>query len=207
MQELTNLYALDLVVLAIVLLSAVLAYLHGFVREVFSLVAWAGACLAVYYGFVPLQVHARAYVPVPLLADILTGVAIFLVTLLVLSVVTSRIARLVDGSDHGALDRALGFLFGIARGALIVCFAYLIFSWLVPREEEPDWVQTARTIPLIRAGAGEIEALIPARIERLFEGLKNPAPRTEADTDASGDETGYKDRERRELERLIQGTK
>ena len=43
-------------------------------------------------------------------------------------------------SRIGALDRTLGFLFGLGRGLLIVVVAFLFFSWLVPDKQRPDWV-------------------------------------------------------------------
>ena len=56
----------------------------------------------------------------------------FLLTLLVVSVITVRFSDMVLDSRVGALDRTLGFLFGLARGLIIVVVAFLFFAWLVP---------------------------------------------------------------------------
>ena len=62
---------------------------------------------------------------------------VFLLTLLVVSVVTIRISDMVLDSRVGALDRTLGFLFGLGRGLIIVVVAFAFFDWLVPAKAQP----------------------------------------------------------------------
>ena len=66
---------------------------------------------------------------------------VFLRTLLIVSVITVRISDMVLDSRVGALDRTLGFLFGLARGLVIVVVAFLFFAWLVPERSQPEWVR------------------------------------------------------------------
>lgn len=221
----SDLHLLDLVVIGFLLFSALVAYLRGFVREALSLLAWIGAGVATYYLFDPLKEHARAFVPVPLLADLVTGIAIFVAALLVLSFLVGRIVDAVAQSEQNSLDRALGFLFGLFRGALLLCAAYLVVSWVVPPAEQPGWVREARVTPLIRDGALEIERLVPAEFaaesrlatsraeermrsaieaERLLDRLNNPA--VNAPLRAPEANVGYGEQQRREMERLIRGT-
>ncbi len=224
--DLKSVYILDLVVVGFLLLSAVVAYLRGFVREALSLLAWIGAGIATYYLFEPLKGYVRAFVPIPLFADIATGLAVFVVALLILSFVAGRIADGVAKSSQSALDRALGFLFGLFRGALLVCLAYLVVSWVIPPAEQPGWLREARTTPLVRDGARELERLVPPEIaaesrlatrragesvrgaaeaERLLDRLNNPALVPPAQR-VPETEVGYGEQQRRELERLIRGT-
>ena len=70
---------------------------------------------------------------------------VFLVTLLVVSVLTIRISDMVLDSRVGALDRTLGFLFGLARGLVIVVVAFQFFTWLVPDRSQPEWVRSAKS--------------------------------------------------------------
>ncbi len=51
----------------------------------------------------------------------------FLLTLLVVSIITVRISDMILDSRVGALDRTLGFLFGLGRGLIIVVVAFLFF--------------------------------------------------------------------------------
>ena len=152
----TDIYALDLAVFALVVVSAIIAYLRGFVREVFSLASWIGALVVVWFAFNPLSAALAEYIQPPLLARIAAGAGSFLAALVLLSVVTGRIAGRVERSSHSALDRALGFLFGIIRGAVIICAVYLMGSRVVPLQDLPGWVREARSIPMIETGARQI---------------------------------------------------
>ncbi len=70
---------------------------------------------------------------------------VFLVTLLIVSIITVRISDMILDSRVGALDRTLGFLFGLGRGLIIVVVAFLFFAWLVPDRSQPDWVRGAKS--------------------------------------------------------------
>ena len=216
---------LDLVVIGFLLLSALVAFMRGFVREALSLLSWISAGVITYYLFEPLKGYARAFVPIQLFADIATGTAIFIVALLILSFIAGRISDAVANSGQGSIDRALGLLFGLARGALFVCAAYLVVSWVVPPAEQPVWLRDARTAPLVREGAQAIDRLLPPEIaaesrlvanraeerlrreaeERLLERLNSPTV-TPQQRPAPEAPTGYGDQQRRNMERLIRGT-
>jgi membrane protein required for colicin V production len=80
--------------------------------------------------------------------------SVFLLTLLVVSVFTIRISDMVLDSRVGALDRTLGFLFGLARGLIIVVIAFQFFIWLVPDRSQPQWVKGAKS-KVVLAGTGQ----------------------------------------------------
>ncbi len=217
--------AVDIAVVIVLLISALLAYARGFVHEVLSVLGWIGAIFATIYGYPYVKPYARQFIPVELIADLAAGVLIFIVTLVVLSFVTRGAAKMVKASALNFLDRSLGFLFGIIRGAVIVCILYLGLSWIMPPAEQPDWVRSARAMPLIENGADMLRALIPEdateigaeaagniqnKIEkklepnRIFRDMltKEPeAPKT------NGGDSGYNRGERQEMERLIEGNR
>jgi len=123
---------LDMLLLGIMLISGLLAMIRGFIREILSIAAWAGAAAATILLYGPLLPIAKANISSDIVA---TGVVIggvFLLTLLIVSSVTVRISDKVLDSRIGALDRTLGFLFGLGRGLIIVVVAFLFFAWLVP---------------------------------------------------------------------------
>lgn len=151
----------DLIIIAILALSALLAFMRGFVREVLSIGAWVGAALATIYGFPIAQPYARKYIEVALFADIAAGVAIFIVALIILTVLSHALSRNVRSSALGAVDRSLGLLFGLVRGAVLVCLAYLVMAWAIPQEDRPVWVAEARTLPLVQQGAGLLLKILP----------------------------------------------
>ena len=219
--------AADLIVIAIVMLSALFAFFRGLVREVLSIAGWVGAAAATLYGFKPLQPVVRKLVGIDLLGDMLTAAGIFVVSLVVISVLSHSIALRIRGSALSAVDRSLGFVFGLIRGVVVVCIANLALDIVMPNSQ-PDWLRNAKARPAIERGTELLKSLIPREIrtqglsaaeevkrraadaaeaKKSYERLVSPAPKTappKADAPAEG--TGYKPGERRDLDRLIQST-
>jgi len=210
---------LDIALIAVVLLSGLLALLRGFVHEVLSFGAWIGAAVISLYAFPYVQPYAREAVSVQVIADVGAGAVVFLLALVVLSLIAKALAAGVHKSGLSALDRTLGLVFGLARGAVLVSLAWLIFTWLVPENEHPTWVKEARALPLVKDGAQILRDLVPESfLESLGESARRglqgadpvapagdpalqPAPKESSD---SG-EPAYNDSERQQLEKAIEG--
>lgn len=152
---------LDLILAAIMLISGLLAMLRGLTREVLSILSWAVAAVATLFFFPKYQAQAREYIEPALLADAVLAGGIFLVVLIIVSLITVRISDGVLDSRIGALDRTLGFLFGLARGLVLVVIAYLFFTWLVPEDTQPQWIKDARSLPLLKETGAAIVSLLP----------------------------------------------
>ncbi len=218
----------DVVVALVILISGLLAFFRGFVHEMLAVVSWIGAGLATLYGFPYLRPQLRELITVPLIADMTAGVAIFLVVLIVLSILTRVVSRRIRTSALGPLDRSLGLVFGFLRGAALVCVAWLIFAWLLPREDHPEWVTEAKLRPLVERGSVLLVGLLPERLpvpEQLGGGwITTPgAPVSEAEElraiqkeyqdllnpptkgDAPENEPGYNTHERDEMQRAFEG--
>jgi membrane protein required for colicin V production len=92
-------------------------------------------------------------------------VAIFLACLILLSILTRLVAGRVKDSALGALDRSLGLVFGVARGAVIVVLAWLVMAWALPEpSERPDYIQDAKSRRLVEAGASIAARLLPGDV-------------------------------------------
>jgi membrane protein required for colicin V production len=153
---------LDLAVLSIVLVSALLSMMRGFTREVLAIASWAAAAAAAYY-FYPLVVpYLAPYIHKEVIAQAAAAALVFFATLIVVSLFTVRLSDAILDSKIGALDRSLGFVFGVARGFLLAVVAFAIFNWLVSEKQQPEWVQKARTRPILTETADRIVALLPA---------------------------------------------
>ena len=171
--------AADLIVIAVLLVSALLAFSRGFMRELFSVAGWVGAIFATLYGFSYVKPYTRQWISIDLLADAAGGAAIFITTLIVLTLVSNALTGQVRDSALGAVDRSLGFLFGLFRGVIIVCLAYLLVDWILPKDEQPEWLRSARTIPLVEKGAGLLKQLIPENtMEKTSETMDRTTEKT-----------------------------
>lgn len=214
----------DIAVVVVLLLSGLLAYARGFVHEVLAVGGWIGAIFATIYGFPYARPYARDLIPVELIADIVAGLLIFVATLVLLSFVTRGAAGLVKASALNFLDRSLGFLFGLVRGAVIVCVVYLGVVWVTPPGEQPGWLRSARSMPLIERGAEILRDLVPddtaAAGSKAADGVQNRAEKmletqkvfrdmltVEPKAKDTGSGEGYNRNERRDMERLIEGSR
>jgi membrane protein required for colicin V production len=143
----------DLIVVCIVAISALLGLSRGLVRELLGLASWGTAAYAAWlYGpqFMPL---AQRAIGNPDLADPAAYVVTFVAVLVVLSLLSNLVGRLVGVSALGGLDRTLGLAFGVARGAAVLVLAYIPLAQMLPPDKWPPVVQQARTLPLIYTGA------------------------------------------------------
>ena len=115
---------LDLAVLAIVLLSAILSMLRGFSREVLAIASWAAAAAAAYYFYPVVTPYLTPYIHKEVIAQAAAAAIVFFATLIVVSLFTVRVSDAILDSKIGALDRTLGFVFGVARGFLLAVVAF-----------------------------------------------------------------------------------
>lgn len=198
---------LDLVLLAVMLVSGLLALVRGFMREILSIAAWGAAALVTLYSFSKLLPTAKTYFNNDTVAAIAVVAGAFIGTLIVVSVITVKISDMILDSRIGALDRTLGFLFGLARGLLIVVVAYEFFIWLVPDKQQPDWVRGAKS-KVVLASAGEwLKGLLPDDPENtILKKFKKNKPEDETDAEPAqpGSGDGYSKPARDSLKKLIE---
>jgi len=229
MPSFAGINGLDIAVALLLLVSAAFAYFRGLVHEVLSITGWIGAAAAAIYGFPVAQPFFRQVIETKILADIAAGLGLFLVALVILSLLARAASRRVKDSALGALDRALGFLFGLVRGGLIVCIAYLIYIMVVPPKDRPEWAVKARTAPMMGIGAQALVALLPTETAaRLGLGgaaraptgsTKAPIPgatptgpavqdllKPPSQTPEAPAQEGYGEKERQDMQRLIDST-
>ena len=205
----------DIIVLVVVAISLVVAFMRGFVSEVLSLFAWGGAVFATLYGVPLLRPFAHKHIKPDALADTLLVLALAIVSLVVFKIAASFIGDRVRQSRIGALDRMLGVLFGLFRGLLVVCVAYILMSWIIPPHKQPDWIAHARTRSLVEYGSNFLRSLLPAEfashitefgnkdeVRNILREMKPTMPATTSGK-AGGQGKGYDNKTRESLDRLI----
>lgn len=182
---------LDLGLLAVVVVSALLAMVRGFTREVMAIFSWGAAAAAAVY-FYPLLLPKLAdpsspvFISKEALRPYAAGAAIFFVALIVVSFITIRISDAILDSKIGALDRSLGFLFGAVRGLLLCAIAFIFFNWLAPEAANPapntasslrnQWLANSRGLPLLKATSDKLLELLPDDPDGLLAKFKKPKP-------------------------------
>ena len=214
--------ALDLAIIAVIALSAVFAFARGFVREVLSIVAWVGAAVITLYGFDRAYTAIAKLVTTPLLADLIAGAGLFVVSLILLTIATGYLARFVEGSALSPIDRTLGLLFGLARGVVLVVLAYLVVDVSLPQTDRPVWIKDAKSERFLAKGADMLRGALPESLQIKSAGLSGDAQRTLDRAQevqrairpepvpvkpAAGQAPTYRPAEQREMDRLIQNAR
>jgi len=209
---------LDLILAGIMIISGLLALMRGFTREVLSLVAWGAAAVAAYFAIhsPELLAFAGKYLEPEIVAKIAVGAGAFLIVLIIVSLISVKLSDAVVDSAAGAFDRTLGFLYGLARGLVLVVIAYLFYGWLTPVDRQETWVKDARSLPLIHSVGQMILSLVPPDIAETLtnaailgnqpSGSTSVTVRPDTEEGSAPDEEGYKKSDSKSMDQLIQGT-
>jgi membrane protein required for colicin V production len=168
---------LDIILIGVMLVSALLAMIRGFMREILSIAAWVIAAIATLYAYSKLLPVAKSYFNNDIVAAAAVIGGTFLGTLLIVSIITVRFSDMVLDSRVGALDRTLGFLFGLGRGLVIMVVAFLFFAWLVPARTQPSWVANAKSKVVLQSTGDWLMSMLPDDPEStILKRLKRPKP-------------------------------
>jgi membrane protein required for colicin V production len=166
---------LDGILVGFTLVSAMLAMVRGFSREVLSIASWVAAAVAAYLFYPAVLPYVAPYIDNEKLAMGAAAGIVFIVALIVVTIITMKIADFIIDSRVGALDRTLGFLYGAARGVLVVAVGLLFFNWLVGANP-PAWIAEAKSKPLLESVGTKLESFLPDDPENSL--LKRLQPET-----------------------------
>jgi membrane protein required for colicin V production len=217
--------ALDLAIIAVIALSAVFAFARGFVREALSIAAWVGAAAITLYGFNYAYGVITRFVTTPLLAQLIAGAGLFVVSLIVLTILTGYAARFVQSSALSPIDRTLGLIFGLARGVVLVSLAYLVVDISLPQNDRPSWIREAKSERFLAKGAEMLRDALPESMQvrsataaddarraldraqdarRAMRALSSPGEPAKPDQPPA---PSYKPGDRRDMDRLIENAR
>lgn len=156
----------DAVVAVVILISAILAYSRGLVREILAILGWVAAAVAAFY-LTPMAEPLVREIPVinEFLADscelsvIAAFVAVFVLALILIAILIPLFSGAVQRSSVSGVDQALGFLFGVLRGALLVVVALIVYDRVLIGDPIPA-VDESRTVAIF----GEVQTALAASI-------------------------------------------
>ena len=185
-----TIYSLDTALLAVVAVSGLVAMYRGLTREVLSILSWVAAAVTAFYFTIYQRGLAEELAkqlsnPVQpihvMIAQVAMGAGIFLIVLIIVHIITSHISDSVLDSRIGAIDRILGFGFGVVRGFILVVIPYMFAVSFVCKDgatraiaqgcqpgELPGWVENAQSAELIkRTGStlfGVLHRFVPSTV-------------------------------------------
>jgi membrane protein required for colicin V production len=154
---------IDGAVAVIIVLSALLAYGRGLVRELMAIAGWVGAAILAFLFAPQVEPLVRE---IPVVGDFISDscelsiiaafASVFAVSLIVVSLFTPLFSSVVQRSALGGLDQGLGFLFGVARGILLVAIAFFVYGTIATGQNFA-MVDDSRSAQVFGQVSGQIE--------------------------------------------------
>ena len=225
-----NLNNLDIVILAIVIISALIALNRGLIKEVLSIVGWVLSTFVIIYALPVCLPFAKKYIDNGIVAGVATSLVLFVAFYIVWIYSTSSIIGKIRTSKLNGLDRFLGLFFGVMRAFLLIVLFNIMMSWIIPNEKQPEILEKSKYYQLAGGFAKPLENMIPQETLKLikeqampisvenkkekgdeeddealvlFEKLAQPKIKKALKKELSEEIKGYKENEREDLQRLI----
>ncbi len=158
-------------VAVVILISAILAYSRGLVREILSIAGWIAAAVVAYF-LTPQVVPLVKEIPVVsdiigtscILSLIVAFALVFAVALIVVSIFTPLFSGMVQRSAIGAVDQGFGFLFGVARGLLLVLIALILYDNIFPEGDRLEMVENSKSREILAQSQGRLAEMAPTEV-------------------------------------------
>lgn len=157
----------DAVVAAVVVISGVLAWSRGLLRETLAIAGWIAAAFA---GFMFAAEAEPLIREIPYVGDFLRSSCelsrlaafsvVFALGLVVMALITPALGSFIGDSILGGVDRSLGFLFGLLRGALLITVALIVYERGFTGSRV-DMVENSASLGIFSGMAEQVEAMLP----------------------------------------------
>lgn len=161
----------DAGVAMVILISAILAYSRGLVREILSIAGWVIAAVVAYVLTPAVEPLVRE---IPVVRDIISEscvlsliaafAVVFAVALIVVSIFTPLFSGMVQKSAVGGVDQGLGFLFGVARGVLLVLIALILYDSVFPEGERLALVEDSKSREILNDSQAALAEMLPTDV-------------------------------------------
>ena len=142
---------LDIIIILTMLVSGVLAFTQGFIREILSLIGWLVSFISVILFMPEAGKYLRPFFQSQALSDLITISVIFITTLLAWRLLSLFIGKLFKFTSIGYIDRTLGFLFGIFRIYILASIIFGIFVQKIEQEKRPLYIQSSYLTKIIES--------------------------------------------------------
>lgn len=216
---------LDIILLAVVLVSGLIALSRGLIKEVLSIIGWVLVTILIIYLLPVFLPFAKNFINNGLFAGILTSLIIFTLFSIIWIYSTAHITTKIRTSKLSGLDRFLGLFFGIMRAFLLIILFNILVNWVIPVDKQSEVLTESKYFQIAGNFAKPVEDMIPPEtldmIKTTTESLSPEEKEQQKEQDAFAlfeklaqpqlkkieekkeDSKGYKESERDSLDRLI----
>ncbi|MBR6412198.1 MAG: CvpA family protein [Alphaproteobacteria bacterium] len=156
---------IDVILIAVIIISVLFALYRGLVRELLGIAAWILAGFAALYSYAPLQPLMNKIIENKTTAGIVGSAIVALTVLVIMTLINSWITKRLRQSALSGLDRILGLAFGVARAGLLAAICYLACSMFMSEKKLNEMEEQNISIPYIRTMAGWLEHVVPDNVK------------------------------------------
>lgn len=164
---------IDVALLALAVISGLLAMYRGLGRELLSIVSWIVGGAAGGYFYLNQQklaadITASLNLPSPKIAQIGIAALVGLITLIVVHLITARISDSILDSRIGVIDRSLGLVYGVLRAFLIILIPYMFYQHFTPEKSEPpEWVSKSISRNMLDGASRALKPTLLAVVDKV----------------------------------------
>jgi len=216
---------LDIILLAVVLISGLIALSRGLIKEVLSIIGWVLVTVLIIYLLPIFLPFAQKFINNGIIAGVVTSLVIFILFSVGWIYFSANVTAKIRTSKLSSLDRTLGLFFGIMRAFLLIILFNILVNWMIPADKQSEILTESKYFQVAGRFAKPVEEMIPPETldiikstaqeltpeEKeqkkeqdafaLFEKLAQPQLKKVEETKKDAD--GYKESERDSLDRLI----
>ena len=156
---------IDVILVAVIIISVLFALYRGLVRELLGIAAWILAGFAALYSYASLQPLMNKIIENKTTAGIVGSCVVALIVLIVMTLINSWITKRLRQSALSGLDRVLGFAFGVGRAGLLAAICYLGASMFMSERKLNEMEEQNFSVPYIRVMAGWLEHVVPDNVK------------------------------------------
>ncbi len=193
----TDLNNLDIVILIVVGISGLIALSRGLIKEVLSIVGWVLSGFAVIWLLPVFTPITNEYIESGLIAGVVSAIFILILFMVIWIFMTESIIGRIRVSKLNSIDRLLGLFFGVMRAFLLIVLIYILVSWAMPTEKQPEVMQKSKYFQLAGDFAKPIEGLIP---QETLDKIKEKTDSYISKKEKSKDKEQAKKEEKKKLE-------
>lgn len=187
MEQLNN---LDVVFLIIVGISALVGIARGMTKEILSIIGWVLAAAALFYLVPIIEPIAQTYIASKMMANIVAGLAVLILFSIIWVLTVDKISTVIRSSALSSVDRILGFVFGAARGILIVILITLMITTIIPEESKKGTFAESQYFQLAKDNIEPVVSMVPDEwVKSIKEKASGLGLGADKDADKEKDET------------------
>ena len=222
MHQLNN---LDVILIIVTIVSMLIAFSRGLIKEVLSIIGWIISAIFIFYLLPYLTPLMKNYVASPMMASFVSALILLVVSYILWFLLTFKLLKKLRKSKLSGLDRGLGLIFGFLRAFLLVILFDILMETLVPTELKNPIFADSRYFKAASTFAEPIKTLIPEETlnqlkekssvrtsklkenpEALFKELAEPKIKNADKAEQPAQQEGYDKQEIQSLDRLIENT-